>query len=67
MLLSCPGMKYSSGLQWKLVGSWKSFSVKPLQFVLKKLETALNIKTAAGSYLKIHLALEFFPRVATRG
>jgi len=50
----------ASGLQRKSVGS--AFKLSHLQFVLKQKKTAFNIKTAAGSHQKIHLALDFISK-----
>lgn len=44
-----------------------AFKLSRLQFVLKKLKTALNIKIAAGSYQKIHLALDFASKSGYKG
>lgn len=49
----------ASGLQWELVGSGRWFYTIALTLVLKELRIAFNIRPTAGSYQKIHMALEF--------
>lgn len=57
----------ASGLYRKSVELGSAFKLSHLQPVLKKLKTALNVKTAARSYQKVHLALGFVSKSGYKG